>query len=634
MLTGGGDPFAMVVLQHVSVRDAWLCRRVCKDLHRWCTLSLKRSPRPVALGGSNSHNAAVGVCDGSGAHMPGQLLKSGEALDLATMQWSAWALELPVEAQQFAACAMPEGDMLVGGGAQLNMLAKPSGLYGATVNEYSAVVHRWSAATRAWTQAPAPPHTTAHACPNEAEHVEKNSASTNAGQRDDFFASRAVALPHSNRALVLGGIVRSQCAAYDQEHHVSEGHATNRVAAYDPSTDSWSEAAPMEVGRANFCAEVLSDGNLLVAGGYDSKNHLLETNAITCGAGWHRVSMLNSAELYDVAENKWTALPDMPCSRASAASCVLSDGRAALFGGFTNEQADPNPWRPTPTALAFDPLKSRWQRLPNMPVITVGMTATAMRGSVVLTGGVYPHVEHWGNPNNNRRQRPAVSNLCYIFDEDSGVYYRLPETMMESRVHHWSFASTAAAELQHITAKVEQLAAIVAQSAATAAIAKGKGNAFPDAAVPATIWSKMVSAGTGVRVKSRRHDGSPRPAVYDVSVIEMPTSFVSPPKQHLEAIQRFLRGKQQQLELCVGGGIEHASAWCSRLRDPPSGSQLDLGWSAEIKCGQPKRKLDQAWITITKTKKVWDERHAESRKEEEEALAEARGQLREAQAWQ
>src|SRR6185436_19407665 len=64
--------------------------------------------------------------------------------------------------------------------------------------------------------------------------------------------------------------------------------ASSSTEIYDPSTDAWTPAAPMRVQRASHAAVRLADGRVLVAGGmhYDERN--------------------DNAEVYDPATDEWT----------------------------------------------------------------------------------------------------------------------------------------------------------------------------------------------------------------------------------------------------------------------------------------------------------------------------------------
>ena len=153
---------------------------------------------------------------------------------------------------------------------------------------------------------------------------------------------------------------------------------------YDPTSNSWSLAAPMLEPRDVPRAALLADGRVLVAGGfgvaqplasaeiYDPGSntwsaaaplnqarvyHSLSTLAdgrVLCAAGLNG-GFLNSVELYAPASNTWSAVAPMLQPRALHSATVLADGSVLAVGGndttlsILAERYDPaaNVWRPT-----------------------------------------------------------------------------------------------------------------------------------------------------------------------------------------------------------------------------------------------------------------------------------------------
>ena len=78
----------------------------------------------------------------------------------------------------------------------------------------------------------------------------------------------------------------------------------------------------------NAVAATLADGRVLVAGGEQA----------TCGAngcGGDTYVAVESASLYDPANDTWLLLPPMPEPRAGGTPVVLSDGSVLIVGGYT-----------------------------------------------------------------------------------------------------------------------------------------------------------------------------------------------------------------------------------------------------------------------------------------------------------
>ena len=111
--------------------------------------------------------------------------------------------------------------------------------------------------------------------------------------------------------------------------------ASAEVLAADGS--GWSALAPMGTKREDFAAAVLPRGEVLVAGGDDSR-----------------------AELWDPATGAWSDLPPMAEERFAARCCVLPSGRVAVVGGEDDEQRNRN------DAEVFDPEAGTWDALPPM----------------------------------------------------------------------------------------------------------------------------------------------------------------------------------------------------------------------------------------------------------------------------
>lgn len=115
------------------------------------------------------------------------------------------------------------------------------------------------------------------------------------------------------RVLVAGGI--------------NEGELLASVEIYDPATAKWTTMAPMSEPRLGNTLTLLTNGNVLVTGG---------TSADTAAGsgGGQTIRPDNTAELYNVAANKWTMTSGaMSTPRFEHTATALDDGRVLIAGG-------------------------------------------------------------------------------------------------------------------------------------------------------------------------------------------------------------------------------------------------------------------------------------------------------------
>ncbi len=187
------------------------------------------------------------------------------------------------------------------------------------------------------------------------------------------------------------------------------------VERYDPTTGTWSGAAPLATARYRHTATLLSDGTVLVAGGYTASRgtdsterydpdtdtwtdagpmtsirnghtaSLLPDGTVLVAGGDNNTRQTSSAERYDPARNAWTATEPMAVARANHTAATLLDGSVLVFGGFFND------FSTTASTERYNPVTGSWS--------TVGALATARQfhaaaalpdGRVLVTGGSGP----------------------------------------------------------------------------------------------------------------------------------------------------------------------------------------------------------------------------------------------------
>jgi hypothetical protein len=209
--------------------------------------------------------------------------------------------------------------------------------------------------------------------------------------------------------------MRDRPRAYPTAAALSDGRVLVAGGYYDDGTDlasvemlaadgsGWTAITPMATARYGAVAGRLPGGQIIVAGG--------ATGHYDVGAADLEPTVLASTELWDPATSAWAELPPMAQIRYFAAGCVLPSGRFAVLGGMDDdddERAD---------AEAFDPENRAWEQLPPMPHPFAGGAAVAVAGGLLAVGG-NGHAD------------------AMLFDEESGRWFTLPGQMPTFRWGH------------------------------------------------------------------------------------------------------------------------------------------------------------------------------------------------------
>lgn len=130
---------------------------------------------------------------------------------------------------------------------------------------------------------------------------------------------------------------------------------------YDPVMDAWVLASAMKTTRSFHTATELSDGKILVVGGYNN----------LCG-------LAAEVELYDPTTDVWSLAAPMTCPRAGHTATLLDDGRVLVIGGT---------WSPKSAEL-YDPAADTWSPVGTMSNTRSNHAATLLNnGRVLVTGG-------------------------------------------------------------------------------------------------------------------------------------------------------------------------------------------------------------------------------------------------------
>jgi WD40 repeat protein len=185
-------------------------------------------------------------------------------------------------------------------------------------------------------------------------------------------AKAIVALVNLDAHLLTGHAVTTMTVAYGGEGGATvtapplvtptpETAVTHRPA---PKSGSLIPTGSMTVARYRPTATLLSDGQVLIAGG---RSNSADTN---------------SADLYDPAAGVFTPTGSMTGARDGATATLLPDGRVLVAGGW-------NGGTPLRSAEIYDPATGRFTVTGSMSVTHASFTATALPDGRVLVAGGY-----------------------------------------------------------------------------------------------------------------------------------------------------------------------------------------------------------------------------------------------------
>jgi hypothetical protein len=134
---------------------------------------------------------------------------------------------------------------------------------------------------------------------------------------------------------------------------------------YDPVSGTFAPAGSMSAVRHDATATLLPNGQVLVAGGYDSGG-----------------TPLGSAELYDPTGNMFRPVV-MATPRGGQTATLLSDGRVLVVGGFGATETG---WEAS--AETYDPPSGRFTPSGSLTIPRNKQTATLLSdGRVLIVGG-------------------------------------------------------------------------------------------------------------------------------------------------------------------------------------------------------------------------------------------------------
>jgi hypothetical protein len=159
------------------------------------------------------------------------------------------------------------------------------------------------------------------------------------------------------------------------------------------ATGTWSGTGSMSTPRWQFTATRLSDGRVLVVGGFATPDE--------AGVG------LSSAELYDPRTGMWIPTGSLHSPRADHTATLLPDGRVLVAGGVCpghSEKCPPlfspdlDPSGAVGTAELFDPRTGKWAMTGSMTTPRSRHTATLLADGMVLVAGAEHADDNFGWP--------------------------------------------------------------------------------------------------------------------------------------------------------------------------------------------------------------------------------------------
>ena len=188
------------------------------------------------------------------------------------------------------------------------------------------------------------------------------------GLTEERVGHTATVLP-SGKVLIAGG----------QTGELNGSAVLATAEVYDPEANSFTAINTMNSARTGHTATLLSDGQVLIAGGASSAG---------LGTGQIQISSvgLQSTELYDPITETFAAAAPMFTGRLGHTATLTPDGRVLISGGFKDWT---NGYHSYSSAEIFDPTTGSFTIAGQMNVGRFWHSATLLsNGSVLVTGGI------------------------------------------------------------------------------------------------------------------------------------------------------------------------------------------------------------------------------------------------------
>ena len=176
------------------------------------------------------------------------------------------------------------------------------------------------------------------------------------GEMTDARVAHTATTLSDGRVLILGGY---------------NGSYLRSAEIFDPSSGRFAPAGTMNVGRSGHTATLLNNGTVLITGGI--------------GNGW---SFLSSSEIYDPVSGRSASVEPMSVARESHTATLLRDGKVLITGGHRGRRENIVVYESTEI---YDPVQRQFTPGPPLTVARHKHDAAALGdGRVLVFGGSDP----------------------------------------------------------------------------------------------------------------------------------------------------------------------------------------------------------------------------------------------------